>query len=416
MEASSTATIDLWAGVFDYTYEEPPIDVGFDTAGFRSRLPDPFTTAEIRQWVENTIDRLSPQPGHRVLEIGCGVGLLLWQLVDRCQSYVGLDISVTAVNRLRAALQLLGISHATVVCAEATEAADHVRGEVDLIVVNSVSQFFPGTQHLRKVLDVALSVLAPGGRVFVGDVRNADLLDALLLGVVDADAHFASRRQQLREVIATERELLLSPVWFARYAEERGLAVRAMPKLGQAANELNKYRFDVVLSRESAAEDINFRPWEGPKALASAVQSGRLTGFRSVPHPGATDAADEAYQILYGGPEAGATRPHPGVRPCELSGEFQVSLLGGADGGAYDLVVGPGADRVRMPVAPDGRARLATTPWTVGDTPAQRESPLSALARPFDLRPAAVVEVTDTDGTLPRPWGLDATDPFAPGQ
>ena len=57
-------------------------------------------------------------------------------------------------------------------------------GYFDVVVLNSVIQYFPSAGYLLDVLGVALEVLAPGGAVYVGDVRNLALLGAFTTGML----------------------------------------------------------------------------------------------------------------------------------------------------------------------------------------------------------------------------------------
>ncbi|MET7402481.1 methyltransferase domain-containing protein [Dactylosporangium sp. NPDC005572] len=404
--------VGLWADVFEEMYSVPPIDPEFDTAGWRSRTSSrPFNNEEMAEWLDGALERIRRLPRRRILEIGCGTGMLLWRLVGECDFYLGVDISESAVQRARTMAELKGASHVVVRCGEAVDASQFC-GEVDLVLINSVSQYFPDEDYLERVLDGALSVLAPSGSIFVGDVRNADLLDGLLLGSVDQRGSVLAKRQSIRQALTQERELLLSPLWFAHYANERGLGLQAMPKTGRTANELANFRFDAILSRTGPADEITFRPWEGPAAARSALYSNHRVGFRSVPNPGVSDLANSAYHLLYGRCDRTDPSVYHGIRPAALAGEFQISLLGGADDGAYDLVVGPGAAQVRMPITLGVRRRLATVP---GRSASNRHIE-GKVAPAVGQRPAAVVPVTRLDGPLPRPTGLDALPAFAPPQ
>ena len=40
----------------------------------------------------------------------------------------------------------------------------------DVVVLNSVIQYFPNVEYLLQVLEGAARVLAPGGHIFIGDV------------------------------------------------------------------------------------------------------------------------------------------------------------------------------------------------------------------------------------------------------
>ena len=65
----------------------------------------------------------------------------------------------------------------------------------------------------------ALAVLAPGGAVYVGDVRNLALLEAFTTGMLCADATAedtaALMRQRVRQEMCAEQELLVAPEFFA---------------------------------------------------------------------------------------------------------------------------------------------------------------------------------------------------------
>ena len=69
-----------WQSLFDQSYRRTvgSVEPGFNTIGWDSSYADqPLPEAEMRQWLRTTVDRvLSLQP-QRVLEIGCGTGMLV---------------------------------------------------------------------------------------------------------------------------------------------------------------------------------------------------------------------------------------------------------------------------------------------------------------------------------------------------
>ncbi|WP_242910392.1 class I SAM-dependent methyltransferase [Actinomadura terrae] len=364
-----TGTVGLWAEVFDDVYRERPADPEFDVAGWHSKITGlPFSPAEMREWVDATVARIAGLRPRRVVEIGCGSGLLMWRLLHDCESYTGTDISGVAVSRLRKAVAERGAAHVHLACEEATAAAARHGSGADLVILNSVAQYFPSAAYLGAVLDGATAVLPDDGSVFVGDVRNADLLDALHLAALDGctPGEQRERRERLRKSVASEPELLVSPHWFARYAAERGLSVRAMPKLGRFDNELNGFRYDVVLRRTPPpGRVVAPRDWAGAGALRSALDAGVLTGFRGVPHQGVHDLVERASLLLHGGGPAPA---RDALRPGDLTGalqadDLQVSLLTEDGPGTFGLAVGPGAGGAALPVAAAAPRLLTTVPW-----------------------------------------------------
>src|SRR5262249_29800856 len=95
-----------------------------------------------------------------LLEIGCGVGLLMERLAPSCERYCGVDIAESAVKRLRAWLaERRDLSHVEIL----HSAASHLEGSVveayDTVVLNSVVQYFPSVEYFVAVLRSLVSRL-----------------------------------------------------------------------------------------------------------------------------------------------------------------------------------------------------------------------------------------------------------------
>ena len=56
----------------------------------------------MREWVDVTVARIAALQPERVLEIGCGTGLLLYRLAPNCERYVGTDFSAVAQRQVHA--------------------------------------------------------------------------------------------------------------------------------------------------------------------------------------------------------------------------------------------------------------------------------------------------------------------------
>ena len=46
-----------------------------------------------------------------------------------------------------------------------------INGQFDLVIINSVIQYFPSSAYLDDVLTKATALIAPGGQIFLGDIR-----------------------------------------------------------------------------------------------------------------------------------------------------------------------------------------------------------------------------------------------------
>jgi len=245
-----------WEGVFNDAYAAEPdtIDPTFNITSWNSSYTgEPIPAEEMREWVEQTVERILARRPSRVLEVGCGTGLLLFRIAPHCAEYCGTDISQAALdyverhwNRPTPPPRLLRRS------ADDFEGIEP--GTFDAVVLNSVAQYFPGAAYLARVLEQAVSSVADGGFVFVGDVRSLPLLEAFHAGVELTHApdelsleHF---RQRVRRRVVQERELALDPAFFhaLKGVVPRISRVEARPKRGRFDNEMTRYRYDVVLS------------------------------------------------------------------------------------------------------------------------------------------------------------------------
>ena len=170
--AAEGSTSAAWESVWQETYGQPADgDATFNTAGWKSSYTgEPIPDAEMREWVDQTTARilaagreLGSRP--RVLEIGCGTGMLLFRVAPHCSRYVAVDFSETALSHVASQIESRGLGHVRLQRARADE-LDSLGAEApfDLVVVNSVIQYFPDVDYLAAVIQAAYARLAPGGR------------------------------------------------------------------------------------------------------------------------------------------------------------------------------------------------------------------------------------------------------------
>ncbi|MBV9772880.1 MAG: amino acid adenylation domain-containing protein, partial [Gemmatimonadetes bacterium] len=256
-----------WESLFDDTYagEAADEDPAFNVVGWNSSYTgEPIPADEMHEWVEDAAGRLRALRPRRVLEIGCGTGLLLFRLAPECDEYWGADFSPAALAYLRGELARPGRELPGVRLLERT-ADDFTgipEGYFDLVVINSVVQYFPGVEYLLRVLDGAVAALAPGGTLWVGDVRSLPLLEAFHASVElaheDEAATVSALRDRVRRRAMREKELLVDPELFRvlprRLPRISGVETRL--KGGRRANEMTRFRYDVLLRVESEAPPV----------------------------------------------------------------------------------------------------------------------------------------------------------------
>ncbi|WP_369929407.1 non-ribosomal peptide synthase/polyketide synthase [Xanthomonas sp. NCPPB 2632] len=252
------ATVDLvdeWENLYESAYREEDETAGPTFVSWNSSYTGlPIPSEEMDEWLNATVDRILALKPRHVLEIGCGVGLLIERLAPHCESYVASDLSGVAVDSVRRWTARRGeFGHVTVSKRKADDFSGWAPGSMDTIIINSVVQYFPDTRYLLSVLTKAAEALTEGGRIFVGDVRNFDLFEAFHHSVQHAKAGGSFTERQLidrvRVAMTNEEELLVSPGFFSELGAivPRLARVETTLRQGVFDNELNRYRYDVVL-------------------------------------------------------------------------------------------------------------------------------------------------------------------------
>ncbi|AXE88333.1 Gramicidin S synthase 2 [Streptomyces sp. Go-475] len=254
-DGDQSAQVEDWNAVFETTHVDAADgELTFNIKGWNDSLTGaPIPAEHMREWVDTTVVRLLDGPAKRVLEIGCGTGLLMWRLLPHVAEYTGTDFSRPAVEWLREGLRRRPARHARLHHREATDFTGVDAASTDLVVINSVVQYFPDRDYLDAVLDRAVDATADQGRVFVGDVRNLALAPQFYarqaLAHADPGASAQDVARAAGELAALDGELLISPEYFTALAARspRVTGVEILPRRGRHRNEMSLYRYDVVL-------------------------------------------------------------------------------------------------------------------------------------------------------------------------
>jgi natural product biosynthesis luciferase-like monooxygenase protein len=256
-----------WESIWDETYKDTQDKQGgSNTAGWNSSFTGlPLPESEILTWADFTAQKIletaqASRSRPRILEIGCGTGMLLFRCAPQCEQYVGIDFSASALAYIQSQLTAQNITNVQLERL-AADGLDQLAasGPFDTIVINSVIQYFPDAAYLSRVLKAAHARLAPGGALFLGDIRSLQHLEifqtAIEIARSDAGKSIADLQAHVRRRAAEEAELVLDPRFFAATARELGDMVfeRAELKPGRDRNEMTGYRYDVVLRKASAA-------------------------------------------------------------------------------------------------------------------------------------------------------------------
>ena len=348
--------VEQWQGVYDGLYSGlmftagAPAVLGEDFGGWNSSYTGaPIPLEQMREWRAAAVDRIRGLGPGRVLEMGVGSGLLLAQLAPDCVQYWGTDLSAPTIQTLQAAVAGQSWGDRVRLRVQPADVADGLpEGHFDVVVLNSVIQYFPSAGYLLDVLAVAMRSLAPGGAVFIGDVRNLSLLRAFTTGLLCAETTggadtAAVVRERVRREMLAEQELLFAPEFFAALPQHLPdiAAVEVQLKRMGAVNELSGYRYEVVLRKAPVSvRSVAHLPSEPWQRFGSLARLGdylrsqqppelRVTG---VPHGGIWPDVALARALAQAGDRVPVSELRAGISAPRCGAAAPVSSAGAAIG------------------------------------------------------------------------------------
>jgi ubiquinone/menaquinone biosynthesis C-methylase UbiE len=273
----SAEQVAQWELVFNENYSQPSSqpDPTFNITGWNnSYTGEPIAAEEMREWLDQTVDRILSLRPQNVLEIGCGTGLLLFRIAPHCARYVATDFSPIALDYIQ---QTLSLRNEHLPQLELLQRrADYFDGieesTFDVVILNSIVQYFPSIDYLLRVIEGAVKVVKPGGSIFIGDVRNLSLLEAFHRSVqlhqAPSSLAAAQLEQRVKRHMAQEEELIIDPSFFSALREEFSQIgdVRVLSKEGVYQNEMTQFRYDVILRLGDPLDtrpesNGNLKPW-----------------------------------------------------------------------------------------------------------------------------------------------------------
>lgn len=269
--------VQEWQEVYDQGYlEVTDRDFGEDfNLWVSSYTGEPIPIEQMRAWRDAAVERILSFAPQRVLELGVGTGLLLARIAGGVEAYWATDFSEPVIERLGRQVAAAGWAQRVRLLCRRADDLSGIPQDFDTVVLNSVVQYFPNERYLERVLDSAWTTLAPGGRIVLGDIRRARSLRAFQVAVQRAkhgDVPPNQLRSAVEQALLLEKELVVDPEWFHRWAERVGAAgVDVRLKTGSFHNELTRHRYEVVVhkpgrgsaARPRAVDRVPRLEWDG---------------------------------------------------------------------------------------------------------------------------------------------------------
>jgi amino acid adenylation domain-containing protein len=255
---SQSEQVELWEQVFNDSYTQqttPTDDPTLNLAGWKdSYTGEPILRSAMQEWRDTTVDQILELAPKRVWEIGCGTGMLLFKVASHCQHYLGTDFASSGLQYIEQHLKQQSLQNKVTLKQSAANQFDGIESNVyDLVIINSVIQYFPSLDYLLSVIAGAIKTVSHQGKILIGDVRNLHLLAAFHTTTefyrAPDDLSIQDLRQKIQNRIRTEEELLIDPDFFIALKQRfsRISHVQIELKRGYSHTEMSRFRYDVVL-------------------------------------------------------------------------------------------------------------------------------------------------------------------------
>ncbi len=257
LQSLQTQQIQQWQTLYDQTYQAPISNPQFNITGWNSSYTgEPIPLEQMQEWVSDRVQQIFALKPKRVLEIGCGTGLLLFQIAPHCEKYVGTDFSTVSLKSIQYQLDTLNLSQVELLQRMATDFEGIDVAAFDVVILNSIVQYFPSADYLMQVLAGAIQAVNLGGVLFVGDVRSLPLLTAFHTWMKFSQADASMERTQLQQQVERsqfeEPELAIAPAFFNALRDNFPQIQQVQIRLsrGRSQNEMTQFRYNVLLHIE----------------------------------------------------------------------------------------------------------------------------------------------------------------------
>jgi amino acid adenylation domain-containing protein len=245
--------------LWNFIAEKEPTE-GLNDYGWRNSYnAENFPIAEMQEYVDNFKVKLSPylNKESRILEIGCGHGLVLFEIAPTVGYYMATDLSPVIIEKNKQRLIREGLDHAEVAVASASEIGMFKEREFDAVVCSSATHYFPNTLYLEGVIKDAIGCLKDGGIIYLDDMLNLREKESLIGSIMEyKESHPGTQAKT-----DWSTDLFIDADFFhdlqQKFSEIRSW--ESSKKLGVIENELTRFRYDVLITIDKTKKHSNDR-------------------------------------------------------------------------------------------------------------------------------------------------------------
>lgn len=164
------------ARIWDYVARNAANEI--EAGGWRNSYDGKlFSVEEMREFAENVYIKLKPYLNNKstsILEIGCASGITMFKIAPYVKSYIGSDMAQVNLDRNQEKITREGIDNIRIAKCKADEISIFQNEKIDIVIMNSVCQYFGTEDYLCEVIEKCIQILSKDGIIYIGDVRDED--------------------------------------------------------------------------------------------------------------------------------------------------------------------------------------------------------------------------------------------------
>jgi 2-polyprenyl-3-methyl-5-hydroxy-6-metoxy-1,4-benzoquinol methylase len=272
---TSTNYSKFWGKLFDLSYQKMKrlSDAVNSTEVWKNSYDGlNISQIEMNEWLNDTISRINKliSKDCKVLEIGCGNGLIFNSIIDNVSNYTGTDIAENGLELIANSKKgKLNTDKIELYQLDALNIDKLPENKFNLIIINSVAQYFPSLDYLFNVFSKLEYYASTNCFIFLGDIRSYELQNLFYLDILK------TREPNLEDIELFNKINLLKIRENETFYHNNLFDI--FPKIfdyidfniielknGKHINELNNYRYDVTLVCNTKYENssIIYLNWE----------------------------------------------------------------------------------------------------------------------------------------------------------
>jgi fengycin family lipopeptide synthetase D len=241
--------------LWEYVGEEATDDIS-GGGWYTSYTGEAFTREEMDEYGDNILKKVAPLcgPETKILEIGCASGISMFRLSPLVGFYHGTDLSRVIIEKNKERLQREGISNIGLDCLQAHEIDQLEDQDYDIVIMNSVIQCFLGHNYFKQVIRKSIAKIGKKGYLFLGDVMDRDLKDALYQEMREFKQQNRDKGYLTNDDFSAELFLSRAFLEELRIEFPEIAAIQYSDKIHTIENELTKFRFDALVTIDKTRE------------------------------------------------------------------------------------------------------------------------------------------------------------------